>query len=75
MVHSLNSIPCDKCHMILHPQDVEAHKALHEKQGDICIVCGLGMMIHSEDEIHITCDNCSTTWTKKGHEKKLEDKI
>lgn len=75
MPHSTNNVTCSKCQKSFHPEDIENHDKLHAKEGDICIVCGLGMMITSEDKIHITCDYCSTTWTKKGHEKKLEDKI
>jgi len=75
MPPSINSAKCDKCERSFHPDDIENHKALHEKEGDICIVCGLGMMITSEDEIHITCDYCSTTWTKQGHEKPLSERI
>ncbi len=42
---------------------------------DKCIVCNEGELVESDDKKRVTCSECSTTWVKKGHEKKLEDKI
>lgn len=70
-----NLVKCEKCERLFQKEDIEAHKSLHDKQWDICIICGLGMIILSEDQIHATCENCSTTWTKQGHEKPLSDRI
>lgn len=66
---------CDKCDRSFQSEDIENHKLLHEKEGDICILCGLGMMVPSEDKKRVTCSNCSTTWVLKGHEKPLSERI
>lgn len=68
-------VQCDKCQRAFHKDEIENHKILHEKEGDICIMCGLGMMAESEDHLRITCEYCSTTWVKQGHEKPLSERM